>query len=191
MSYYLLSFHTAWKGNVADYANRAAWGLLVMNLIVNSLYFYYAPNANGFEHLTSVQSRIMSKLEADDTIIASQTYWFGLYEHNYYSWEQLVYYKKWFPDSSYQDIFCRFAPDILIRDDHLDQFITDEVSNNIYNGELNINQEELEGLLEKKAIILDDFHDSQFGHIRIYRLILKNDCSTPHRYFEGSGPPAL
>jgi hypothetical protein len=137
------------------------------------------PKVNGYKHLLLVQSRITSKIGADDAIIGPQTYWFGLFEHTYYSWEQLVYSRKRFPDLRFQDVFCEFKPDILIRDDHLDQFITDEVTGDIYNynGKLNISREEIEEYLAKQAIVLDDFYDSQFGHVRIYRLKLDGVCS--------------
>jgi hypothetical protein len=44
----------------------------------------------------------------------------GLSDHDYYSWEELVYYQGYTPNGMLEDVLCEFHPDILVVDRFLE-----------------------------------------------------------------------
>ena len=50
---------------------------------------------NGSRDFNAVVGRLSRLIARDDVLIGSQTYWFALRDRRYYSWEQLVYHKRY------------------------------------------------------------------------------------------------
>jgi 4-amino-4-deoxy-L-arabinose transferase-like glycosyltransferase len=125
---------------------------------------------NGTRDFKTVVARLTPLIERDDVLIGSQTYWFALTDRRYYSWEQLVYYKRYYPGARVGDAFREFRPDILILDEHMEQFVKDQSEGAAYSGHLSVPKTELFTFLDQHASLVDDFDGATYGRIRVYRI---------------------
>jgi hypothetical protein len=120
--------------------------------------------------LLDAVDRLSSSIAPGESVMGSQTYWFGLNGRRYYSWEQLVYLTRANPGMSITGALARMRPDIFIRDEHLDYFIVDGPGATLYQEQLKLPRSELEGWLADHAAIVADFQAGRYGRIRAYRL---------------------
>ena len=125
---------------------------------------------NGSRDFNAVVGRLSPLIARDDVLIGSQTYWFALRDRRYYSWEQLVYHKRYYPDATVEDAFRAFKPDVLILDGHMEQFVQDHSEGIAYLGHLSVPRKELFAFLDQHAELVDDFDGAAFGQIRVYRI---------------------
>jgi len=126
--------------------------------------------ANGIGEFRSMQRRIAPLIRADDVIMGSQTHWFGLTDRRYVSWEQLVYYRRYFPGSSLDEGFHEFKPTVLIIDGQMSQFIQDQATSSPYGGQLNLSRREISQFLDRHASLEASFDGGSYGPVRVYRL---------------------
>ncbi len=114
------------------------------------------------------QARINQVIQPQDSIMGAQTYWLGLYEHTYYSWESLIYYQRYAPGTSAIDALSVFQPDILIIDGQLLNFISDKEY--IFYDALKIPATPLYTYLADHATVIAKFDGgSSYGEIVVYR----------------------
>jgi hypothetical protein len=125
--------------------------------------------ANGSADFARVAERLRLVVRTDDTIMGSQTYWLSLRTHRFYSWEQLVYFQRFYPNSHLSDAVSAFKPDILIIDGHFSQFITAPGESTSYGLNLSISKPELSRLLASSARLIDAFDGGAYGQIRVFR----------------------
>jgi hypothetical protein len=125
---------------------------------------------NGTRDFNAIVGRLTPLIAHDDVVIGSQTYWFALTDRRYYSWEQLVYYKRYYPSASLDEAFREFKPDILILDGHLENFVKDRSDEVAYSGHLTVPKKELFSFLERHASLIDEFDGATFGRIRVFRI---------------------
>lgn len=126
--------------------------------------------SDGSRVFADVLTRVVSVVEPRDVVMGTQTYWLGLSDHRYYSWEQLVYYKRHAPTSTLQDGLREFRPDIFILDGHLEQFLQDTPDTRLYSGHLDISRQELLRVLSGQARLVTDFEGGVYGRVRVYRI---------------------
>jgi hypothetical protein len=115
------------------------------------------------------QSRINQSVQPGDTIIASQTYWLGLYDHRYYSWEVLFLYPRLFPDKTLAGAFQQYKPDLLIIDGGMNDLISDTIDPSSPWYYYHLPRAELLEYLGKHARLVTSFESDVYGPIRIYR----------------------
>lgn len=118
------------------------------------------------------QRRVNEVVHSDDVIMGPQTFWFGLYNHQYYSWEKLVYYRRAFPGSTLEDAFKEFRPTIFITETHLKSFVAsaDMDENSLYGKFLTLPAEELKTFLARYAELIADFDGGIYGPVQVYRI---------------------
>lgn len=118
------------------------------------------------------QESINRVVEPNDVVMGPQTFWFGLYNQPYYSWEKLVYYRRAFPGSTLEDAFKEFRPTIFIIEAHLNSFVisTDTNENSLYGKFLSLPAEELETFLTSYAELIADFDGGVYGPVQVYRI---------------------
>lgn len=166
---FLLRFVEA--GHTGQLAPRVAAVLTVLAILVSSGVALLPLQWDGYQNYVQVQDRIDGDVHPADVIMASQTYWFGLYQHKYYSWEQLVYFQRASPGCGLRDAMAHFRPDIFIVDGHLQGFITDPgQSSSFYSGLLALLRPDLNGILAEHATLVDRFDGGGYGQVGIYRL---------------------
>jgi hypothetical protein len=157
------------KTNLERIGNRVAWGLVLAQFVV-FVGFEILPD-HSYRDFRAIQERLGRSIHQGDSIAGSQTYWFGLYDHRYYSWEIFAYYQKRYPQSTLEEALCRYRPDIFLRDGHLDQFIT----GNLIPG-LRLPEGEIEPLLERYGTLVDDFDGGVYRQVRVYRFDWHEGC---------------
>jgi hypothetical protein len=156
-----------WKGLLGDYLRRGlVWAVCIVTIILNLSLLRY----NFGEVYRVVQNRVNQVVQPGDSIMAPQIYWFGLYDHVYYSWETLVYYQRYVPGSTLEDALREFRPDILIIDAGWDYFISDQPGNSPYLQHLRLSRTEMETFLNSHAHLVDEFDGVCYGQVRVYRI---------------------
>lgn len=105
------------------------------------------------------------------TVMGPQTYWFGITDHRYLSWEQLVYYEDFTPGSTLSDAFRALHPDYFIRDDHQGMFVADTpIDLPSFQRFLFLSRPELDRFLDAHAQLVRDVKTRAYGDVRIYRI---------------------
>ena len=149
----------------------AILGITIGGLILNQQEI----GINRYETYEQAQAYVDGAVAPDDTVMGPQTYWFGLYEQDYYSWEALVYYQRMFPGSTLGDALEAFRPDVLIIDSQISGFITDDPGSALYSQHLRLPAAELYGFLEDSASLIGTREIETYGPIEIYRIDWADD----------------
>ena len=127
---------------------------------------------NSLPNYLQVQSQINQVIEPKSSVIGNQLYWFGLQDNTYYSWENLVFYKRDKPDSNLEDALRYLAPDYFILDDQVKNFTFDGENKNNYIQEFRISKSELETFLNRFAEI-ESIIEVDDWKLEIYRIKLE------------------
>lgn len=160
-----------WRARAATtITNLAILVLVAGNLFLNALPL----KADIGSEFRVVQTRVEKAVRPGEVIIGPATYWFGLHEHLYYSWEQLVYLRRYSPKLGLHEALGCLHPDILIWDRHLDSFVTDSPGTTLYSGKLTLPRTHLQDFVLRHALLVDDFDGGEAGRIRIYRILWNN-----------------
>ena len=166
---FLLEFiRWPWRGRLGDYLSR----ILVWGLTIGSIALTWSVLRTDFWRTYQVtQSRINQAIRPGDSIMGSQVYWFGLYDHVYYSWELLPTYQRYAPGSTLEDALREFHPDVFIRDGHVSTFVVDPgPQGDQYIQSLRLPRAELESFLNRRAELINSFYNSYFREVRMYRI---------------------
>jgi 4-amino-4-deoxy-L-arabinose transferase-like glycosyltransferase len=129
---------------------------------------------NGMSDYRIVLDRIRQVVPAGSTVMGSQNYWFARPDQPYYSWEQLLYYRRFKPDSTLADALQAFHPDYFIFDQRVDLFIAEDLEAlPPYLRALFISKSELSADLDEHARLILTMPTNQLGEIRVYKLTWK------------------
>lgn len=164
-------FRQPWRGSLRDYVGRVFVGSACLGYAaINLLPLQHSQ----WEAYRRVQDRIVSVIHPGESIMSVQTYWLGLYDHPYYSWEQLIYYQRYALGSTLEVAFREFRPDVFIVDKHLDFFISDppDGSPPPY---LWLPRSRLEAFLDRQAALIGEFDDEAYGPVWVYRIDWQGD----------------
>ena len=145
-------------------------GLIISTLIINQ----YSVIPDRQPDFQKTNQLINESVEPTDVILGHQIYWFGLENHEYYSWEELIYYQRYAPGSDLQDAFREFKPDIFIIDGHLRGYISDVDGASAYSKYLRLPAAELAQFLDENARLIDKFDGGIYGTIEIYKIEWKS-----------------
>ena len=117
-----------------------------------------------------VQNRINQSIDQTDVIIGPQTYWLGLTENVYYSWQQIPWSLRYYGDITLEEVMYQFKPDVLILDAHVNNFIRDSPEELAYSGLMWIPKNEMLEFLEEHAVLVDQFDNEEYRLVNIYRI---------------------
>jgi hypothetical protein len=119
----------------------------------------------------TVQARLNALVRPGESLIGAQTYWLGLPERRYVSWEELVYYRRVTPGSSFADALRALRPDVFVLDGHVDYFVSDDAAGGTrYWRALRLPRAEVEAALRDLADPAGEFDGGPYGVMRVYRL---------------------
>jgi hypothetical protein len=109
------------------------------------------------------------------TLMGPQTYWFGLSDHRFLSWEWVSYRQRFGDAASFADAMQALHPDILIIDDHLRSFIQPGEpgppgSVSLFWLERWWSKRDLEALLSARGQLLDTIATKAYGLVEVYAL---------------------
>ncbi|HYF66252.1 MAG TPA: glycosyltransferase family 39 protein [Herpetosiphonaceae bacterium] len=125
--------------------------------------------------LAIVQGRIAATVRPGDVMMGMQNYWLELYDHRYYTYEQLIYYRRVHPGSSVAEAMAAFKPDLFIVDGHISRFLNDGPARSDFFESLSLPRAEIKSFLDQNAVLvdtiqLDPTQDDTYGTVQIFRL---------------------
>jgi len=164
------TFRKPWQGRPWDYASRSLiLGVLVAELALTSKLLI----PNGYQDYQRAQAKVDAAVKPGDTIIGSQVYWLGLYDHPYYSWELLFLYSRFYPGTNLEDALQYFRPDILVIDGYVDPYINDTLDPAERWYDYRISRKELFDYLatHAKQVSMPDNVTYADRPVQVYRLI--------------------
>lgn len=131
----------------------------------------WAPLAiDGGAAFRIVEARLATAVRPGERVMGAQLYWLGLRDRDYYSWEQLVYYRRANPGATLDDALRAFRPDALILDTQLASFVLDAwETDEPYRQELRIPRRELDAFLARRAQLAGEFGGPD-GRLYLFRI---------------------
>lgn len=166
-----LIFKNQWITQLRPYVTLllvGCWTIAWVSLTATSMIKQMQTNLyQDYEH---VQSQLNQLVKPGERIMGSQTFWFGFYEHPYYSWEQMIYYQRYVPQSSLEEAFKVFHPDLFIVDDHLEKYISDCKGSELYDQYLCLPRAEIDQILATYGDLIATLNDGMDTYVKVYRL---------------------
>jgi hypothetical protein len=98
------------------------------------------------------------------------TYWFGLNNERYFSWEHLVYYRAYAPGSTLGDALHEFEPDYFIIDTYIDKFFRDTPRPSVTALQLVLSRTEFDSFLSQRGRLAAVIENDTYGRVRIYEI---------------------
>jgi 4-amino-4-deoxy-L-arabinose transferase-like glycosyltransferase len=145
---------------------------LVVGLLLAGLIRVFSPLANNA--MVSYQAAldgIRAAVPAGRSVIGSQNYWFALTDQPYYSWEQLIYYRRYAPGSTLAEALRALHPDYFIFDRQVDLFISDQPERlPVFFQQRYLPKTELTTFLAQHGRLVLTMPTEQFGNIEVYHL---------------------
>jgi len=189
----LHALQPGWHRQLRSYARPVLiWGICATAILLNL--YALRLRGDGWQLYQAAQEAVNETIEPGDTIMAAQTYWLGLYDHVYYSWEKLPLYQRYAPGSTLEDALREFQPDILVIDRHLDYFISDDRTETLYLEYKGLPRTEMEAFLERNSTLVGEFDVEHYGPIRVYRITWEKEnqgASLSPREKQGDGNDIL
>lgn len=157
-----------WSRSVWGYGRTVLVLAPLMALILGSM----LPMRNDpMDDYRVALERINEVVPLGKSIMGSQTYWFGRPDQRYFSWEQLVYYRRYAADSSLEDAVAALHPDFFIVDTHMEQFIREDTSwMTNYSQSLYVSKPELDDFLARHGHLVFTLQTTTFGRMRVYEI---------------------
>ena len=122
--------------------------------------------------LRTTLASLRQAIPAGRVIMGSQTYWFGLREERYLSWEQLVIYRRAAPGSTLAEAFAALRPDYFLLDGHIRYFVVDDAPRlDEYRRSLALPRAELNAFLARQARLVAVIKTEKSGDIQVYELV--------------------
>lgn len=103
-------------------------------------------------------------------VMGPATYWLGVPDRTYVSWEQLVYYRRYAPGSTVAEAVRAFRPDYFIVDPYIEQFIRDTPRPGANAQQLLLPKTPFEQFLGEHATLAAAARTGTYGNVRIYRI---------------------
>jgi 4-amino-4-deoxy-L-arabinose transferase-like glycosyltransferase len=150
---------------------RLLKGLVLATLAASLLLDLLPLRVQPMDDFNRTLERVRQAVPAGATILGSQTYWFGIPDRRYLSWEQIVYYQQYNRGSTIEDALRALHPDMLLIDRHLDAFITDDPARlDPYARFLALDKGEVEDFLCTRCRLVETIETAWWGDIRIYQV---------------------
>jgi 4-amino-4-deoxy-L-arabinose transferase-like glycosyltransferase len=102
------------------------------------------------------------------SIIGNQTYWFARPDQPYYAWEQLAYYRRYYPDSTLADAIRGLHVDYVVMDGLTDNFLTNDPT--LLYSNIAVPQTQLRSFLDGHTSLVAEGTNATYGYIRIYKI---------------------
>lgn len=138
---------------------------LVIVLLIAAVTSHAAPvfTRPTDDYQTALQ-RISEVIPPGSTVMGPQTYWFALPpEQRYLSWEQLLYFRRYSPESTIDDAFGALRPDFFIIDQRMEYLSTTVADLYLPTDELNV-------FLKRQAQTVTTVENGPHGVIQIYKI---------------------
>jgi glycosyltransferase involved in cell wall biosynthesis len=177
--YYAILFSPAFDLAIAHFVFQVDFKSRVINLAVkgatfalilcSAIYTLLPLRWDWSSDFKTAGTMISRNLRPEESVMGNQLWWFILSNHEYRSWEELYYFRRYKPDATLEDAFREFRPHVFIIDDHVAAFIKEGQASG-YAAQLGIRNSELKAILAKYGRLRGEFDGGYYGKIRIYEM---------------------
>jgi hypothetical protein len=119
--------------------------------------------------------QVRAAIRPGSTVMGPATYWFGLTDEEYLSWEHLVYYRKFAPGSTVEDAVRAFNPDYIIVDTYIERFLRDTPRSSINALQITLPKSEMDRFLSERTHLRAMVENDTYGRVRIYEVDWRAD----------------
>lgn len=156
-----------WRRRWYDYVSRG----VVLGLAAGGVFLSLkAVQQDGSQFYRQAQAFINQNVRPGDTIIASQLYWLGLYDHKYYSWELLFLYPLFYPGKTLADAFQEYKPNLFIIDRGIYELTYQDFDPSSFWYNYHLPRDELMAFLDQNAELVGTYDVEWYSPILIYRI---------------------
>ena len=113
---------------------------------------------------------IRAAVPPGSAVMGPATYWFGLTDERYVSWEQLVYYRRYAPGSTVEDAARAIGVRYFIVDPYIDKFFRDTPRPSVNDQQLLLPRAEVESFLSRRGRLAATIDTPTYGAVRVYAL---------------------
>jgi hypothetical protein len=125
---------------------------------------------NPLDDYDDTLERLRAVVRPGSVVMGPATYWFGLVDETYLSWEHLVYYRRYAPGSTLGDALKEFRPDYFITDTYIERFIRDTPRSSINAQQIVIPRTELERFLAEHGRLVARVENHTYGQVQVYQI---------------------
>jgi hypothetical protein len=112
---------------------------------------------------------IRQNVPSGKSIIAPMTYWLARPDDSYIVWEQMAYYRRYYPGATIQDALVGMHPDYVVLDGlAVDRFLSADP--NILYDNVMVPKSGLMGFLDAHATLVARQWNNTYAEIRIYKI---------------------
>jgi hypothetical protein len=154
-----------------------AWPYLRAGLMVALLALAILPGqrrvlANHEDDYEVSVDYVRATIPTGASVMGPQLYWFGMPEQRYLSWESIIFYQRYAPDSSPEQALRALHPDYFVIDEPMERFLWGEkgMSLSAYAEPLTVPKADLMGFLDRHARLVGAVETETFGKVRVYRI---------------------
>jgi hypothetical protein len=160
--------HEPWLGSLRTDIRTVAVLGMVGAALTFTLLPALSPPKDDYE---AVLQRVRQAIPAASSVIGSQTYWFGLPDERYLSWDQLAFYRLSNPSSTLEDAFRDLNPGYIIMDRRTETSLTDDRFNLMESGNSSfVAKAQMIDFLQRYTHLVAAIPTETFGDIRIYKI---------------------
>jgi 4-amino-4-deoxy-L-arabinose transferase-like glycosyltransferase len=182
--YMIIVAPAAWLliGALIDYLVSQAWkkalwvhmrSVLVLSLLlVSSMSAVAQMFDDPIPDWQATLTRVRETVPPNSVILGQQGWWFARPDAPYFSWEQLVYHRRYAPGSTLEDAFRSLNPQYLILDRVTDSLVIEKMTNftadyaNSY-----ILKSDLDAFIKEHCRVVSTLSNATFGDVRIYEIV--------------------
>jgi hypothetical protein len=104
-----------------------------------------------------------------DVVMGPATYWLGIPDTRYISWEQLIYYRR-FRSIGPGEAMTALGVKYFIVDTYIDKFITDDPRESVNAQQLTVSRSELGLFLARHGAVVARIETKTYGVTTVYRI---------------------
>ena len=150
---------------------RVMLPLTVVLLAGSAAFNVSAARDNALADYQQTIRQIRPVLPAGSVVMGDQTFWIGLHDYKFYTWQELTTYQRYTGDTSLADGFRAYHPDFFIVDGYVRFHISDDRGKyEPWAQLLNLPKTDLETFLTRRARVVKQVDDPQLGPVVVYKL---------------------
>jgi hypothetical protein len=155
-------------------ANPAAWESLRLLVLGGLLLVLTVPTltrmaSNPLPDYRLIVGQLQRLAGPGDVVMGPATYWLGIPDTRYISWEQLIYYRR-FRSIGPGEAMTALGVKYFIVDTYIDKFITDDPRESVNAQQLTVSRSELGLFLARHGAVVARIETKTYGVTTVYRI---------------------
>jgi 4-amino-4-deoxy-L-arabinose transferase-like glycosyltransferase len=158
-----------WK-SLSGAWHRLRWAAVVALVAVMAVPTLVRTVESPMSDYQTTLERIRQTVRPGSSVVGPATYWFGLTDERYVSWEQLVYYRRYAPGSNVTDGMRALEADYFISDPYIEKFFRDTPRPSVNSQQLLLPKSEMDSFLDQRARLAAVVETGTYGAVKIYEI---------------------